>query len=242
MPLSPAQLAVKQAASGQWAISEPRPKRNTGPRTPEGKARSSQNARRHGVTAQTTVMTDEDRLHHDDFCNRMMADLAPIGSMEVFLASSVAEEAWRLNYTRAQCNNIVALGHFDATDSYTDEHPEVQTAIIAAETTRNQAKQLELLSLYEQRIHRKFQKHYDELKKAQAERMAKRKAELEDARLLSQMAKVQHLPYLPAQDEFVFSTDEIDSYTARHHRLRLAKKEEFKYMERFHLLELPEAA
>ena len=77
---------------------------------------------------------------------------------------------------------------------------------------------------------------------AQAERLAKRKAELEDARLLSQMAKVQHLPYLPAQDEFVFSTDEIDSYTARHHRLRLAKKEEFKYMEHFHLLELPEAA
>jgi len=135
-------------------------------------------------------MTDEDRLHHDDFCNRMMADLAPIGSMEIFLASSVAEEAWRLNYARAQCNNIVALGHFDASDSYIEEHPEVQTAIIAAETTRNQAKQLELLSLYEQRIHRKFQKHHEELKQAQAERHAKREAELENARLLSQMAKV----------------------------------------------------
>jgi len=237
MPLSPAQLAVQQAALNQTST-----RRYTGPRTPEGKARSSQNARRHGVTAQTTVMTDEDRLHHDDFCNRMMADLAPVGSMEIFLASSVAEEAWRLNYTRAQCNNIVALGHFDSSDPYTDEHPEVQTAIVAAETTRNQAKQLELLSLYEQRIHRKFQKHYDELKKAQAERLAKRKAELEDARLLSQMAKVQHLPYLPAEDEFVFSTDEIDRYTARHHRFRLAKKEEFKYMEHFHLLELPKAA
>ena len=89
---------------------------------------------------------------------------------------------------------------------------------------------------------RKFQKRYDELKKAQAERLAKREAELENARLLSQMAKVQHLPYLPTEDGFVFSTDEIDRHTALHHRLRLAKKEEFKYMQRFHLLELPEEA
>jgi hypothetical protein len=87
---------------------------------------------------------------------------------------------------------------------------------------------------------REFEKRYDELKKAQAERLAKREAELENARLLSQMAKVQHLPYLPTQDGFVFWTDEIDRDTALHHRLRLAKKEEFKYMQRFHLLELLE--
>ena len=232
MPLSHAQLAMQEARNTRTNAAN-RP----GPRTPEGKARSSQNARRHGVTAQTTVMTDEDRLHHDDFCNRMMADLAPVGSMEIFLASSVAEEAWRLNYARAQCNNIVAMGHFDASDAYIDEHPEVQTAIIAAETTRNQAKQLELLSLYERRIHRRFQKHHEELKKAQAERIAKREAELENARLLSQMAKMQNLTYLPAQDGFVFSTNEIDRHTDLYHRLRIAKRDQDAYRERFDLTE-----
>ena len=169
----------------------------------------------------------------------MTADLAPVGFLETFLASSVAEEAWRLNYARAQCNNLVAIGHFDASDAYREQHPEIQTAIIAAETTRNQAKQLELLSLYEQRIHRKFQKHYEELKKAQAERHAKRAAELENARLLSQMAKVQHLPYLPAEDGFVFSNDEIDRHTAIHHRLRIAKRDEQDYRARFLRVEKP---
>jgi hypothetical protein len=61
----------------------------------------------------------------------MMADLAPVGGMETFLASSVAEEAWRLNHARAQCGNIVAIGHFDSTgDTYAAaEHLEVHTAI-----------------------------------------------------------------------------------------------------------------
>ena len=225
---------MKNAAATQSNLNS-RP----GPRTPEGKARSSQNARRHGVTAQTTVMTDEDRRYHDDFCNSMMSDLAPVGCMEVFLASSVAEEAWRLNYARAQCNNIVALGHFDSGDTYIEEHPEIQTAIIAAETTRNQAKQLELLSLYEQRIHRKFQKHYEELKKAQAERHAKRAADLDNARLLSQVAKLHNLPYDPAEDGFVFSNEEIDRHTTQHHRLRTAKRDERLYRARFELHEIP---
>ena len=97
----------------------------------------------------------------------------------------------------------------------------------------------ELLSLYEQRIHRKFQKHYEELKKAQAERLAKRHAELENARLLSQMAKVQNLSYIPADDGFVFSNDEIDRHTALHHRLREAKRDQYAYTERFDLHETP---
>lgn len=190
-------------------------------------------------------MTDEDRLHHDDFCNSMMSDLAPVGSMEIFLASSVAEEAWRLNYARAQCNNIVALGHFDASDAYIDQHPEIQTAIIAAETTRNQAKQLELLSLLRTEHPQKFQKHYEELKKAQAERHAKRAAELENARLLSQMAKVHNLPYVPTDDGFVFSNEEIDRHTAQYHRLRVAKRDSYAYRDRYDHIEkskLPKAA
>jgi hypothetical protein len=214
-----------------------------GPTTIEGKKRSSQNARRHGVTAQTTVMTEEDRIKHDAFCGKMMADLAPIGSMETFLASSVAEDAWRLNHSRAQCNNIVAIGHFDGTgDIYDTTHPEIHTAITSARTVRDNAKTLELLSLYEQRIHRSFQKHFEQLQKLQAERKAERAADLDDARLLSQLAKLQHLPYVPAQDGFVFSNAEIDRHTDIFHRLQLAKDHGLTYRRHAKLYELPKAA
>src|ERR1035437_10608675 len=142
--------------------------------------------------------------------------------METFLASSVAEDAWRLNHARAQCNNIVAIGHFDGTgDIYSTTHPEIHTAITSASTTRDNAKTLELLSLYAQRIHRSFQKHFEQLQKLQADRNAECAKELEEARLLSQLAKLQHLPYVPSNDGFVFSNAEIDRYTDRYHRRQL---------------------
>jgi hypothetical protein len=214
----------------QRAANRANAQKSTGPRTPEGRQRSSQNARRHGVTAQTTVMTEEDRIAHDAFIAGMMADLAPVGTMETFLAGSVAEEAWRLNHARAQCNNLVAIGHFDGTaDQFDAEHPEIHTAITAAAVTRDQAEKLERLSLYMQRIHSAFQKHNADLRKLQAERKAKREAELEDARHLSQLSKLRHLPYEPAEDGFVFSSAEIDAHTERYHRLALARSENFTY-------------
>jgi hypothetical protein len=233
MSISEKQLAANQA-NAQLC---------TGPKSVEGKKRSSQNARRHGVTAQTTVMTEEDRVNHDHFCGRMIAELAPVGEMENFLASSVAEEAWRLNHSRAQCNNIVAIGHFDGTgDRYDTDHAEIHTAITAAATVRDGAKTLELLSLYEQRIHRAFQKHFAQLKELQAGRKAQRENDLNEARLLSQLAKLQHLPYIPAQDGFVFSSAEIDLYTEHYHRLALAKHQEYAYRLHTNMLELPKAA
>ena len=234
MPLSEAQFAANRANA----------QKSPGPTSIAGKQKSRQNARRHGVTAQTTVMTDEDRLNHDDFCNDMIADLAPIGAMETFLASSVAEEAWRLNYSRAQCNNIVSIGHFDGTgDLYSTDHPEIHTAITAATTVRDNSKTLELISLYEQRIHRAFQKHFEQLKKLQAVRQAKRAEDLDNARLLSQLSKLKNLPYFPAQDGFVFSNQQIDTYTDWFHRLQLAKEENLTYRkQRSGHWELPKAA
>jgi hypothetical protein len=150
--------------------------------------------------------------------------------METFLAGSVAEEAWRLNHVRAQCNNLIAIGHFDGTaDLFDTDHPEIHTAVTAAAVTRDQAEKLERLSLYQQRIHNSFQKHRADLRKLQDERKAKHEAALTEARQLSQLSKLKHLPYEPQQDGFVFSNEEIDRATERHHRSRLARGEDFTY-------------
>ena len=214
MPVSEKQLAANRA-NAQLA---------RGPVTAEGKKKSSLNALRHGVTAQTTVMTEEDRIEHDAFCAEMLAAHAPVGTLETFHASAIAEQAWRLNDVRAKCNNIVSIGHFDGTeDRFDAEHPEIQTAITAAVTMRDNAQQLQLLSLYEQRIHRLFEKHTQILEKLQAQRKAERSVDLEAARHQYQLAVIKGLPYDPADDGFVFSNREIARYTERHHREKLAK-------------------
>jgi hypothetical protein len=234
MPVSEQQLAANRANA----------QHSTGPTSLEGRKRSSQNALRHGVTAQTTIMTEEDRIRHDDFCANMMATLAPVGAIETFLASSVAEEAWRLNHARAQCGNIVAIGHFDGTgDIYDAEHPEIHTAITSARTVRDNAKTLELLSLYEQRIHRSFEKHLEKLEKLQAERGARREKDLEEARKFFQMAELKNLSWNPTADGFIFSNDEIARYTDRYYRRITALQADIAYgMEQSRPKELPKAA
>ena len=68
---------------------------STGPRTEEGKKRSSLNALRHGITGQVTTMTDEDRAAHDKLSSALMKDLAPEGAMETQLAQRIATDSWR---------------------------------------------------------------------------------------------------------------------------------------------------
>lgn len=227
----------------QIAANRANAEKSTGPVTPEGKRRSSQNARRHGITAQTTVMTDEDRLKHDEFIARILDDLAPVGAMELLHATGLAEDSWLLSRCRAQCVNIEAVGHFDGTgDRYDTGHPEIHTAITGAVTVCEKAKNLELLSLYAQRIQRSVEKHYQALRALQAERKAQDAARLEEARLLFQLAEMNNLPYSPAEDGFVFSTAEIAVCANRHHRLHLAREEESNYRKRFQLQALPKAA
>jgi hypothetical protein len=220
MPVSEKQIEANRANA----------QHSTGPKTPEGKKKSSQNAIRHRITAQTTVMTEEDRIQHDDFCANMMFDLAPVGAIEKFLASSVAEDAWRLNHARAQAANIVAIGHFDGTaDIYDAEHPEIHTAITAARTVRDHAKTLELISLYEQRIRKSFENYLAKLEKLQTERKAQFEKDLEEARRFYQLAKLNNIPWQPAADGFIFSTTEIARYTDRYYRSEAALDADSKY-------------
>jgi hypothetical protein len=53
------------------------PIESTGPRTPEGKERSSHNALRHGLTGRIVVLPSEDLNVYHAFCKELMADLAP---------------------------------------------------------------------------------------------------------------------------------------------------------------------
>jgi hypothetical protein len=209
-----------------------------GPASPQAKERVKYNALRHGFTGQVLIMTPEEREKFDVFVKGMMSDLAPVGTHETFLANSMAEEAWRLNQIRARCANLSAVGDFDgAGDKYRPmESPNpqaetagIETAVIESVVARDQSKQLALMSLYGQRTQRAYEKYRKELKELQEKRKAAEAAQLEEARLLFQLADTQGLTYDPGKDGFVFSLQFIRTRTERHHRLMLAKKTEADY-------------
>ena len=217
-----------------------------GPSTPEAKQRVKYNALRHGFTGQVLIMTPEEREKFDAFVKGMMTDLAPANTHETFLANSMAEEAWRLNQIRARCANLAAVGDFDgAGNNYRPmeaEDAEIETAVINSVVARDNSKELALMSLYGQRTQRAYEKYKKELHELQATRKADHAAQLEEARLLFQLADTQGLTYDPKQDGIVFSLQFIKAQTDRHHRLLLAKRTESDYRKKHHLTEITRAA
>ena len=70
--------------------------KSTGPRTVEGKARSSRNALTHGLTAQEIVIPGEDAAAYQSFEQQIIDDLKPNGSCEFDLIARLAATFWRL--------------------------------------------------------------------------------------------------------------------------------------------------
>jgi hypothetical protein len=68
---------------------------STGPRTEEGKSRSSQNARKHGLTAEL-VIAAEDREEFDELHAQLQADVRPQGALQQILFDQLVASAWNL--------------------------------------------------------------------------------------------------------------------------------------------------
>ena len=71
--------------------------KSRGPKTPEGRARSAQNALKHGMRAQKhLVLPDEDGAEFAALEAALVAELLPVGALQTVLARRVAVAAWRL--------------------------------------------------------------------------------------------------------------------------------------------------
>ena len=68
---------------------------STGPRTQEGKAASSMNALKHGLTAQTALLPGEDPGEFRDFVWSVIEDLEPRGPVQAELAHRAGVLMWK---------------------------------------------------------------------------------------------------------------------------------------------------
>jgi hypothetical protein len=200
---------------------------SSGPKTKEGRQRSSLNALRHGLTGQVTAMTDEDRAALDQFSQPLIQDLAPQGAMELQLAQRIAADSWRLNRASAIEDNLLALGLYENSGRLCPGNDQLDAALTTARVFTNESKQLQLLTLYEQRLNRNLQKNLALLQSLQAARKARRETEMKEAASLLQVSEMRGLEYQPAKDGFVFSTDEIRKSIDRQQRLQRASTTDF---------------
>ena len=196
---------------------------STGPRTPEGKKRSSLNALRHGLSGQIVVMPNEDLQAYNEFLDRYIRGLNPKNEPEQQLAFDMANTTWKLNRSSSIENGIYALGHHDNADRTNVDDPEIHSALTAATTYLENSRQLENLSRQENRLRRALQKSIKLYEDMQDRRRAQEREDMIQALPIAKTHKMQSLPYDPASDGFVLSNAEIDRHATREQHCKEAQ-------------------
>ena len=73
---------------------------STGPRTEEGKARSSQNGRTHGLTAAQLIVPEEERGALQELEDALRQELRPQGCLEQLYFVQIVHAQWQLHKCR----------------------------------------------------------------------------------------------------------------------------------------------
>ena len=87
---------VHMTTKRQIAANRRNARKSTGPRSVEGKERSSRNAVKHGLTSRRAVLADEDPAQFLEYRIEVHADLRPMGALETTLANRITAQMWRL--------------------------------------------------------------------------------------------------------------------------------------------------
>lgn len=126
---------------------------STGPRTPAGKARSSQNARKHGLTSKDLIIGPEDREEFDELLAQFQDDIAPEGAIQQTLFDQLVSAAWNLRRIRRMETELCS-----SADTYREilDDNQLQT-------------KLDRLARHASRIERTFHRSLKELKALQTD-------------------------------------------------------------------------
>ena len=209
------------------AINRANAAKSTGPRTEAGKQRSSLNALRHGLTGQTIVLPTEDHSAYERHSQSFLDEYHPKDATETQLVQSLIDTSWRLNRAAAVETNLFSLGVIEMEDRLRANHPEAEAALAMALAFREHMRAFANISMNSQRLARQFERTLAQLRQIQADRRANEERQLDKARKILKMHKDKNLPYQPADDGFVFSNDEVETFLRREERRQQANIHDF---------------
>jgi hypothetical protein len=189
--LSPARLAANRANA---ALS-------TGPTSDAGRATSSLNALKTGLTGRTILLPADDVEAYQGHLARFEAQWKPATDPERSLLQSIADTEWRLLRIPSLESGIYALGRLEFASQFQD-HP----GLLDAKIFLTYQRQLNNLSIQENRLRRQRDKDVERLQQLKTER----EKMLQQSALALETARKEGLPYDPNADGFEFSTEELD--------------------------------
>jgi hypothetical protein len=199
---TPAQIAANQKNA----------QLSTGPVSPEGKAKSSLNAVKTGLTGRTVLLPGDDAAAYEAHVASFFTRYEPTGDEERNLVQSLADTEWRLLRIPALEFGIYAVGRIELAEQFAQEDIEIRKHLIEAKIFLVYERQLRNLSLQENRLRRQREKDMAALADLQKLRAQKQKS------LLTQAAKSyieavhedRHEEWEPAENGFEFSMEQVE--------------------------------
>jgi hypothetical protein len=144
---------------------------STGPRSAEGKRKSSLNAVKTALTGVTVLLPTDAAAEYQRHIATYEKEFQPIGIEESELVQSLADISWRLRRIPALEMAIYARGSIEFAGQFEDqEDPDVRRGLIELHTHLVYEKQLRNLQLQEARLVRRREKETAELRRLQKER------------------------------------------------------------------------
>jgi hypothetical protein len=143
---------------------------STGPRSAEGKAVSSMNAVKTGLTGRTVLLPSDDAEAYRQHLEAYETEFQPIGLRERELVQSLADIQWRLQRIPGLEMAIYARGREEFAEQFEELEPAARAARLDLETFIHYQKPLRNLQIQEGRLQRQREKDMFELRELQEER------------------------------------------------------------------------
>ncbi|HUK14791.1 MAG TPA: hypothetical protein VLW65_00180 [Bryobacteraceae bacterium] len=195
---------LARAAAYRAAVNRSNAQHSTGPRTEAGKQRSSLNALRHGLTAQTVVLPSEDPAAYETHRRQFLDEYQPATATETQLVQELIDTSWRLNRIPLLEADLLARA----------ANPPNEQAAISFDIV-DAHRLIANLNLQGTRLSRQFQNALDKLRQIQADRQDRERRDLRDAAALLELYKHKQQPWDPADHGFVFTKHQVERASER---------------------------
>ena len=172
---------------------------STGPRTDAGKQRSSQNALRHGLNAQTVVLPSEDPAQYEAHRSQFFEEYQPATPTETQLVQELVDTSWRLNRIPLLEASLIAR-----TENPPNEQARIDFDIVDCHRL------IAGINLQGARLSRQFQKAVQTLRDIQESRLERERRDLKDAAALLELYKHKGEPWEPSDHGFVFTKEQVE--------------------------------
>jgi hypothetical protein len=169
------------STAAQIAANQKNAQLSTGPTSEAGKAKSLLNAVRSGLTGRTVLLPGDDAAFYQAHVSHFIESYAPAGDDERNLVQSLADTAWRLLRIPSLEMGIYAIGRLEFAGSFPNEDEAVRKHLIEAQVFLAYQRQLNNLSIQENRLRRQRDKDTAVLRELQEKRKQRAKARLDIA-------------------------------------------------------------